>query len=92
MYNLPFCLLGDKASESSKEKVELGKGPGLPGCLANSWLCQAQGGHSQSQIWWGQVLGSVQATQGRQKAGVSSSSRLLLVSATKWRMAMSAIL
>lgn len=72
--------------------MELGKGPGLPGCLAKNWLCQAQAGHGQSQTLWGKVLGSVQATQGRQEAGVSFSSRLLLVSAIKWRTAMSAIL
>lgn len=72
--------------------MELGKGPELPGYLANNWLCQAQGSHGQSQTWWGQVLGSVQATQGRLEAEVSFSSSLLLVSATKWRTAVSAIL
>lgn len=78
-----------------KAEVELAKGPGLPDTLAKQLAVPSLG-----QPWpkpsgdggGALVLGSVQATQGRREAGVSSFPRLLLVSATKWRRAVSAIL
>lgn len=68
------------------------RGQDSQAALPSIWQCQVWGSHGQNQAGWGLVLGSVQATQGRREAGVSSSPRLLLVSATKWRRAVSAIL
>lgn len=78
----------------SKAEVELAKGPGLPNCLAKQLAVPSMGQPWPKPNGGGValVLGSVQATQGRREAGVSSSPRLRLVSATKWRRAVSAIL